>query len=228
MGKRILLIEDNADLVANLFGYLEPRGFELDVARDGRAGLRLALNGGYDAIVLDWMLPKMDGLALLGTLRDGGSMLPVLMLTARDQLESKLTGFRAGADDYLTKPFALAELEVRLQALLVRAQGRQQILQVGDLQLNVATREIWRGAVQLHLYTAITNLLEVLMKASPSLVQRHELGLAIWGDNAPDRDVLRAHIYELRKRVDGPFPVKLLQTIPKVGYRIAAPEQRNS
>lgn len=223
MGKNILVIEDNPGLVANLFGYLEPRAFVLDVALDGQAGLDLALRESYDAIVLDWMLPGMDGPAVVRKLRDAGSTVPVLMLTARYELDDKISGFRAGADDYLTKPFALAELEVRLESLIARSHGRRQILQVSDLEFNVATREARRGGARLQLYTAITHLLEALLKASPAVVQRGVLERAIWGDSVPDRDLLRAHMYELRKRVDGPFPVKLIRTVTKLGYCIATP-----
>lgn len=223
MGRNVLVIEDNAGLVANLFGYLEPRGYVLDVARDGAAGLELALKGSYDVIVLDWMLPKLDGAAVVRKLREAGATLPVLMLTARDEIDDKVTGFRAGADDYLTKPFALAELEVRLESLMTRSQGRRPVLQVADLQFNVSTRRAQRGTVELQLYSAISNLLESLMKASPSVVPRHVLESAVWGESLPDHDLLRAHVYELRKRVDGPFPVKLIQTVPKLGYCITTP-----
>lgn len=223
MRKHILVIEDNQGLVVNLFGYLEARSYVLDVARDGGAGLELALKESYDAVVLDWMLPTMDGRTLVGKLREAGSTVPVLMLTARDELEDKIAGFKAGADDYVTKPFALAELEVRLESLISRAQGRKQMLRVGDLHFNVATREVHRNGVPLQLYTAIKNLLEVLMKASPALVHRQQLEEVVWGESPPDRDLLRAHVYELRRRVDAPFPVKLIQTVPKLGYRIADP-----
>jgi DNA-binding response OmpR family regulator len=225
MSKRVLVAEDNQNLVANLFGYLEPRAYVLDVARDGGAALELALAQQYDAIVLDWMLPKMDGLTVVRRLRDAGSTVPVLMLTARDELDDKVSGFRAGADDYVTKPFALVELEVRLEALMARARGRKQMLTVADLYFNIATREVRRGGVDLQLYSAINHLLESLMKASPSVVHRQELEAVVWGENPPGRDLLRAHIYELRRRVDGPFPIKLIQTVPKLGYRIVAPNE---
>jgi DNA-binding response OmpR family regulator len=223
MNKQLLVIEDNARLVGNLFDYLEPRGYVLDVARDGAVGLNLARSGNYHAIVLDWMLPRMDGVTVVRKLREGGTTVPVLMLSARDDIEDKVAGFRAGADDYLTKPFAFAELEVRLESLMARAHGRHRsLLRIGDLHFNVATRNARRGPVELHLYSAIANLLETLMKASPSVVARQVLESVVWGDSVPDRDLLRAHIYELRKRVDGPFPDKLIQTFPKLGYRIAA------
>lgn len=225
MGRNVLVIEDSPGQVANLYGFLEPRGFVLDVALDGKAGLELALREPYDAIVLDWMLPSMDGPTLVRRLRDAGSTVPVLMLTARYELDDKIAGFHSGADDYLTKPFALAELEVRLESLIARAHGRRQTLQVGDLQFNVATRETHRGESRLQLYTAITNLLEVLLKASPGVVHRGALETVVWGDSVPDRDLLRSHMYELRKRVDGPFPVKLIHTVTKLGYRIATPEE---
>lgn len=228
VGRRILLIEDNAGLVANLFGYLEPRTFVLDVARDGEAGLDLAMRESYDAIVVDWMLPGMDGPTLIRKLRNSGSAVPVIMLTAKEELDDKISGFRAGADDYLTKPFALAELEVRLEALIARSQGRRQILQAGDLQFNVATREARRGDSPLQLYTAIANLLEMLLKASPAIVNRSALEKAVWGGSVPDHDLLRTHMYELRKRVDGPFTEKLIHTVPKIGYRIAAQPDLNS
>ncbi|MGC4028585.1 MAG: response regulator transcription factor [Steroidobacteraceae bacterium] len=226
MRRHVLVIEDNAALVANLFGYLEPRRFVLDVARDGKAGLDLALRESYDAIIVDWMLPGLDGPTVIQHLRKAGSCAPILMLTARDQLEDKIHGFRTGADDYLTKPFAMAELEVRLDSLMARAGGRRQVLQVADLQFNVATREARRGGESLQLYTALGNLLEALLKESPAVVPRRTLERAVWGDSPPDRDLLRTHMYELRKRVDGPYDVKLIQTVTKVGYRLASPADR--
>lgn len=223
MTSRILVIEDNQNLVVNLFNYLEARGHTMDVARDGVAGLELALREPYDAIVLDWMLPRMDGREVVRRLRDAGSGVPVLMLTARDALDDKVAGFRAGADDYLTKPFALAELEVRLESLMIRARGRSQVLCIADLQFNLATGEVHRGHVPIQLYAGIRNMLEVLMKASPSVVHRDRLESVMWGELPPDRDLLRSHIYELRRRIDGPFAVKLIHTLPKRGYRIVDP-----
>ncbi|MGY0505122.1 response regulator transcription factor [Luteimonas sp. e5] len=224
---RLLVIEDNRALVANLFDYFEARGHVLDAAPDGITGLHLAITQDYDAVVLDWMLPRLDGPGLLRLLREQhGSDLPVIMLTARDELPDKIAGFRAGADDYLTKPFDLAELEVRLDALLARARGRgkTRLLQVADLQLDRDSLEVSRDGRSLHLYPACRKLLEALMLASPAAVSRERLEQVLWGDDPPDGDLLRSHIYELRRAVDGPFPLKLIQTLPKVGYRIAAPE----
>ena len=182
---------------------------------------------GYDdwaTTQVDWMLPRMDGPEVLRRLRDGeGKGTPVIMLTARDELPDKIAGFRAGADDYLTKPFALPELEVRLEALMARASGRDRdrVLEVHDLRLDLATLEASRAGKRLHLYPACRKLLEVLMRASPAAVTRERLEYALWGDEPPDGDMLRSHIYELRRSVDGPFQEKLIQTLPRVGYRVA-------
>jgi DNA-binding response OmpR family regulator len=221
---RLLVIEDNRSLMANLFDYFEGRGHLLDAAPDGVTGLHLATTQSYDAIVLDWMLPRMEGPEVLRRLREeGGSTVPVIMLTARDELPDKIAGFRAGADDYLTKPFALPELEVRLEALMARAHGRQRrrALEVHDLRLDLDTLEVTRAGKAVHLYPACRKLLEVLMQASPAAVTRERLERALWGDDPPDGDMLRSHVYELRRRIDGPFADKLLHTLPRTGYRIA-------
>ena len=222
---RVLVVEDNHNLVANLFEYFDARGYTLDAAPDGPTGLHLAVTKEFDAIVLDWMLPRMDGREVLSRLREAGRDTPVLMLTARDELPDKIAGFRAGADDYLTKPFHLPELEVRLEALVARARGRgrSKVLQVGDLRLDMSTLEASRAGRALHLYPACRKLLEVLMRASPAAVTRQQLEFALWGDELPDGDLLRSHIYELRRSVDGPFQHKLIHTLPRVGYRLGAP-----
>ncbi len=222
---RLLIVDDNHPLVASLFSYFESRGMQLDAAPDGVVGLHLAMSQSFDAVVLDWMLPRMDGPSMLQRLRERGIATPVLMLTARDQLPDKLIGFRSGADDYLTKPFDLAELEARLLALVMRSQGRvaARCLKVADLELDLSTLEARRAGRVLHLYPACRKLLEVLMRASPAAVTRGQLEYALWGDEPPDGDMLRSHIYELRRAVDGPFEQKLLQTLPRVGYRLSAP-----
>jgi DNA-binding response OmpR family regulator len=221
---RLLVIEDNRNLVANLFEYFETRGHVLDAAPDGVTGLHLASTQSYDAVVLDWMLPGLDGPEVMRRLRqEHGRDTPVIMLTARDDLPDKIAGFRAGADDYLTKPFALPELEVRLEALAARAGGRsrKRVLEVADLRLDLSTLEATRAGRHLHLFPAGRKLLEVLMQASPAAVTRERLEYALWGDQPPDGDMLRSHVYELRRSVDAPFQAKLIQTLPRVGYRIA-------
>ena len=227
---RLLVVEDNRHLVANLFAYFEARGHVLDAAPDGVTGLHLAMTQAFDAIVLDWMLPRMDGREVLDKLREAGSDVPVIMLTARDELPDKIAGFRSGADDYLTKPFELPELEVRIEALVarVRGRGRSRVLEVGDLRLDLAALEATRAGKVLHLYPACRKLLEVLMFASPAAVTRERLEQALWGDTPPDGDMLRSHVYELRRSVDGPFETKLIQTLPRVGYRLVEPMRTSS
>lgn len=143
-----LVIEDNPDLVANLYDYLEPRGYVVDAAYDAKSGLRFAQENDYDAIVLDLTLPGMDGLEVCQKLYNSGRNIPILILTARDTLKDKLDGFSSGADDYLVKPFAMQELEVRLKAIVRRARGEQskEIIKIGDLQFNPATLELLREA----------------------------------------------------------------------------------
>lgn len=222
---RLLVVEDNQSLVANLFDYFEARGHVLDAAPDGPTGYHLASTQAYDAVVLDWMLPRLDGREVLRRLREAGHDMPVLMLTARDELPDKISGFRAGADDYLTKPFQLPELEVRIEALVARASGggRGRVLEVADLRYDLTTLDVTRAGRSLHLYPACRKLLEVLMRASPAAVTRERLEQALWGDDPPDGDMLRSHVYELRRSIDGPWPVKLLHTLPRIGYRLGEP-----
>lgn len=221
---RLLIVEDNHSLVANLFEYFEARGYVLDAAPDGLTGLHLAVTHDYDAIVLDWMLPRLSGPELAAKLRlEAGKQTPIIMLTARDELADKLAGFKAGADDYLTKPFELPELEVRIEALMQRCAGasrQARLLSVDDVSLDLATLDVTRGGKLIKVYPACRKLLEVLLRASPAVVPRERLEAALWGDAPPDADLLRSHMYELRRALDGPFAVKLLHTVPKVGYRL--------
>jgi len=226
---RVLVIEDNLSVVTNLFEYFEARGYTMDAAPDGVTGLHLATNQEFDVVLLDWMLPRLDGPEVLGRLREVGRDTPVIMLTAKDELPDKIAGFRAGADDYVTKPFQLPELEVRIEALVARAKGRGRLtlLRVADLTYDVSKLEAERGGRILALYPASRKLLEVLMRASPATVPRERLEHAVWGDEPPDGNMLRSHIYDLRQSVDGPFPTKLIQTVSRVGYRIAEPHSED-
>ena len=227
MARQLLVVDDDSRVVATLLAYFETRGYSIDVAKDGRTGLQLALSEPYDVIVVGWSSPRLEGIHLLSRLRDSGAAVPALVLTAHHELPHKLAAFRAGADDYLTKPFALAELEVRLDALLARANGRKRTLQVRDLHFNLATQDVTRAGEALQLRSAPRKLLELLMRHSPTVVTRSRLEAVLWGEDPPDRDVLRTHIYELRKSVDGPYDVKLMETLPKVGYRLRDPHAEN-
>jgi DNA-binding response OmpR family regulator len=223
---RILVIEDNSDIAANLGDYLEERGHTVDFAADGVTGLHLAVVNVFDAIVLDLNLPGMDGLEVCRKLRqDARKQTPVLMLTARDALESKLDGFEAGADDYLVKPFALQEVDARLAVLLRRGKGPQsRILNVADLEYNLDTLEVRREGKLLQLNPTALKILQSLMESSPSVVTRQELETRVWGEELPDSDSLRVHIHGLRAAVDKPFPKPLIQTRHGIGYRIADPD----
>ncbi len=220
---RILVIEDNRDIAANLGDFLEERGHTVDFAADGVTGLHLAVVHDFDAIVLDLNLPGMDGLDVCKRLRnDARKQTPVLMLTARDTLDNKIAGFDSGADDYLIKPFALQEVEVRLNALSRR--GKAQLsrqLDVADLHFDLDTLEVRRGGKLLQLNPTALKILQALMEASPAVVTRQELETRVWGEELPDSDSLRVHIHGLRGVVDKPFPVPLIHTRHGIGYRIA-------
>lgn len=219
----ILIVEDNRDIAENIADYLAPLGHTLDFAVTGRGGLELATRHKYDVIVLDIMLPGLDGLTVCKALRSQvGFQTPVMMLTARDELDDKLLGFAAGADDYLVKPFSIKELEARLLALTSRQQrhGQAARLQVGPLTYDLATLRAERDGVVLDLNPVQRRLLELLMRESHRVVTREELEQQVWGEDTPDKDILRTHIYALRSVIDKPFDYKLLQTVHGIGYRL--------
>ena len=221
---RILIVEDDNDVATSLREFLEKRGYIVDAAADGVTGLHLATVGTFDAIVLDVALPGLDGLELSRHLREvARKTTPVLMLTARDALSDKLAGFESGADDYLVKPFALAELDARLRALVKRSYGRmgERELRVRDLCLNLDTMEVKRGRTSIAVKRIGLRILELLMRESHRVVRRQEIESLIWGDDPPDSDALRAHIHMLRKAIDRPFAVPLLHTMPGIGYRLS-------
>lgn len=219
-----LIVDDHLDLVSNVFAYLERRNFVLDAARDGESASELGIHGHYDVLVLDWMLPRLDGLRVLQRLRAADVDTPILMLTAKNDLSDKLSGFAAGADDYLIKPFSLAELEARILALHARRVGRAKVLQVGALRYDLASQQVTRDGRPIQLHSGPRKLLQLLMKESPSLVPKDRLENLLWGNDRPDKDLLRTHIYELRRRLDADRQAKFLQTIPRMGYRIIDPE----
>ena len=220
---RILIVEDNPDILANLADYLEMKGYSVDCARDGLAGLRLAGSNHYDLLVLDVMLPGQDGFELCRRLRqENRSQVPVIMLTARDQLDDRLQGFSVGADDYLVKPFALSELHARIEAVLRRSSGNSsRVLTVGDLSYDLDTLEVQRAGRALRLNPLCLRLLAILMQKSPHLVRRDVLEEQLWGDDCPDSDSLRSHIHLLRQVIDKPFAEPLLHTVHGHGYRLA-------
>lgn len=220
---RILVIEDNRDILANILDYLELKGFTVDCAQDGLSGMHLALTQPYDLIVLDIMLPGMDGYQLCQKLRqEANNNTPIIMLTARDALDDRLKGLHAGADDYLVKPFALSELVARIEAVLRRSSGaNKRVLEVADLRYNLETLEVSRAGQPLKPNPIGLKLLATLMQRSPAVVRRETLEEALWGDDIPDSDSLRSHIHQLRQTIDKPFATALLHTVHGVGFRLA-------
>lgn len=220
---RALIVEDNRDICGNIAAYLEKAGYVLDFAHDGVTAMNLALTNRFDVIVLDLMIPRMDGLTFCQRLRaDAEIETPVLMLTARDTLDDRLKGFDAGADDYLVKPFALQELHARLRALYKRShRNADNLLTVGDLTLNRSTLQVHRAGQRVEVNPAGMKLLRRLMEESPSVVERDELETLLWADERPDGDALRSHMYKLRQAIDRPFDRPLIHTVHRIGYRIA-------
>jgi DNA-binding response OmpR family regulator len=221
--KSVLLIEDHADIAEMVGAYLENRDYIIDYAADGITGLHLAVSNQYDAIILDLMLPGMDGLEVCQKIReDAKSDVPIIMLTARDTLDDKISGLDKGADDYLIKPFAIQELEARLRSLIRRYTGdiKKEIITVGELSIDTSTLKVQRGDKELAITPIGLKILSVLMRASPAVVSRRELERQVWGDILPDSDTLRSHLYNLRKIVDKPFEKKILLTVQGNGFKI--------
>jgi DNA-binding response OmpR family regulator len=219
----ILLVEDNRDLARTVCEFFQAKGHDVDVAWDGVSGLHFAASNHYEVLILDWMLPGLDGLTLCRRLREAGKQVPVLMLTARDALEDKIDALSGGADDYVVKPFAMQELEARLLALVRRARVREgvSVLQVGDLVFNPATLKVARGKRGVELTPIGLKILETLMRHSPRVVRREELEREIWGDAAPDSDALRAHLHLLRHAIETDGEKPLIKTIRGIGYQLS-------
>jgi two-component system OmpR family response regulator len=220
---RILVVEDNPRIEAVLRKGLSEEGYAVDSAFDGEAGLEAALAGGYDALVVDVMLPKRDGVELVRALREAGSGVPVLLLTARDRTEDKIAGLDAGADDYLTKPFDFSELTARLRALLRRATAAAPaVLEVGDLSLDPATREVRRAGEPVSLTPKEFALLEFLMRNPERALSRTAIMERVWGIRFdPGTNVVDVFINALRNKLD-PERTRIL-TVRGVGYLLRAP-----
>jgi DNA-binding response OmpR family regulator len=219
---RILVVEDNQDIHDNLVEFFELKGHEVEGALDGLTGLHLAASQHFDAIILDIMLPGIDGNQICHSLRQHSkSEVAIVMLSARDELNDRLTGFHVGADDYITKPFAMSELLARIKAVVsrrVRKGGR--ILEVGDLKFDLDTLEVSRNGTLLKLNPTNMKLLEVLMRKSPHVVQRRELEEALWGRDLPSSDSLRSNIHMMRRTIDKAFDRPLLHTVHGLGYKL--------
>ena len=224
----ILLVEDHRDLAETISMTLEAAGFVIDYAADGLQALQLATSQVFDAIILDVMLPGIDGFTVCRRLRSEFSLdTPILMLTARDQIDDKLEGFEHGADDYLVKPFVMAELQARVTALVNRKRGEiaSTNITVRDLTLDTRTRQVTRGGKDIVLSPTGFRILRILLRESPAVVTREALENELWGDDVPDSDALRSHIYILRKAIDRPFEDtsgSLIKTVKGVGLKLEA------
>lgn len=219
----ILLVEDQLSIAQNIADYMETKGHTLDFASNGKQGFELALNHPYDLIILDLNLPGMDGLEICQQLREKSARhIPILMLTARDSIDDKVSGFGVGADDYLTKPFVLQELEVRCLALSRRHLLQQsKVLTLGPLTIDRKTQQVKRDGELLELHAMGARILTILAEAYPQVVSRSELSHKLWGDEPTESDAMRSHIYQLRNVLDKPFDTPLLKTVHGIGFVLA-------
>lgn len=215
----LLIVEDQADLAANLWDYFSRRGHVIDHAADGETGLRMALAGRHDVIVLDLGLPRLDGLLLCRRLREAGKGVPVLMLTARDTLEDKLKGFAEGADDYLVKPFAMRELEARIGVLARQGRALSKTIEFAGVTFAPDDLCARREGMTIPLTGTQARILECLMRQAPSIVDHARLMRAVWGPEGGDTQALHTHVYALRQAIDRPFEHALIHNVHGIGYR---------
>jgi len=222
---RILIIEDDAEVAAFIAKGLEQAGYTVDSCADGKDGLHLATTETYDAIILDRMLPGIDGITLLRTVRASGVHTPVLILSALAEVDDRVEGLKAGSDDYLVKPFAFSELQARLDALLRRGRdvpGSQSTrLQLADLEMDLLKREVRRSGRKIELQPREFRLLEVLLRHTGQVVTRTMLLEAVWGYHFdPQTNVIDVQISRLRNKIDKGFDTALLHTVRGAGYRL--------
>jgi len=219
---RLLLVEDNLDLCASLADSLESQGIVVDYAYDGKNGFELAKENEYDIIILDINLPHINGIELCKLIRNELMRdTPIIMLTARIDIEDKLASFENGADDYLVKPFEMPELLARLQVLAKRNQPRHSKLIVGDLSFDTKTLEITRENKHIELNASCRKILSILMRHSPDVVTRKTLEHELWGDELPDSDILKIHVHNLRQKIDKPFKKEYIKTVRGSGYQLS-------
>lgn len=224
MTSRLLIVEDDRDLAGNLIDFLEIQGYVTDYAADGHAALNLLTSNEYDLVVLDMMLPGVDGLTICSRIRQQlRSKVPVVMLTAKDEVDTKIAAFDIGADDYVVKPASLREVEARIRAL-IRRSGRESdsdLLVIGDLRMDVGTMKIERAGQAIVLPPVPTRILMLLMRRSPNVVHRLAIHREIWGEEPGDNHALIVHMHTLRNAIDKPFEGQLIHTVRGFGYRIA-------
>jgi two-component system response regulator MprA/two-component system response regulator TrcR len=219
-GTRILLVEDDHSIADFVEPELERLGFRVRCAYDGPSGLEEARRFGAELVILDIMLPKLDGVGVLKGLRREGSQVPIVMLTARDATVDKVHSLELGADDYVTKPFEMDELQARIHALLRRAQG-EEILRVADLEVNTVTREVRRGEREIELTSREYELLEFMARNPRRVLSREFLLSRVWDQNfGVTTNVVEVYVAYLRKKVDAPGEQKLIRTVRGAGYAL--------
>lgn len=220
---RLLLVEDTEDLATEIYDFLEDQGMQVDYAATGKQAIRLFHLNRYDVVILDLRLPDASGIEICEFIKSTlDPTPPVLMLTARDSIHDKTEGFNAGTDDYLTKPFDRQELLLRCKALTRRQQvNKAHSVTIGELMFNDKQQLATRNGCELKLSSTSYTILRLLVKAYPNAVSRQEIIFNIWGDDLPDSDALRSHIYTLRQVLDKPFATEMLKTIHGIGFKLS-------
>jgi two-component system, OmpR family, copper resistance phosphate regulon response regulator CusR len=223
---KILIVEDEPKAGDYLRQGLSEAGFVVDLARDGARGLHLAQTGHYDLLILDVMLPKLDGWEVLQAVRRGGGDMPALFLTARDAVEDRVRGLELGADDYLVKPFAFAELLARVRTLLRRGKGKEpEVLRAADLEMDLLRRRVTRNGTRVDLTAKEFALLELLMRRRGEVLPRSLIASQVWDMNFDsDTNVIEVAVRRLRAKIDDPFEPKLIRTLRGMGYLLEAPD----
>ena len=218
----LLIVEDERKTAALLSASLSKEGFDVTCVEDGKSGLEHGVSGGFDALLVDIMLPKLDGLSLVRELRSKGQITPVIMLSARGEVEQRVEGLDAGADDYLPKPFAMSELMARLRSLLRRnSQQKPVVLSIADLTFDQTTREVRRSGKRVELSTREGLLLECLLRAEGGVVSRRDIITAVWEyDFDPGTNLVEVYIRRLRDKIDRDFSPALIQTVRGLGYAL--------
>jgi DNA-binding response OmpR family regulator len=225
---QVLIVDDEVDILTTIADQLSLDNIIADCAYNGEQALALVQKNNYDVIVLDVMMPKLNGIATCQKIRAHGCTTPIIFLTARDTLDDKIIGFNAGGDDYLVKPFAMDELLCRIQALSKRV-SRQSISQVqyGELLIDLDSKQIYRSAQLLNLNQIQYKLLKQLITQAPKIVTREQLEYDIWQGEPPDSDSFRSHLYQLRQIVDKPYPYDILKTVRNQGYKLMLAREIN-
>ncbi|MBN7796310.1 response regulator transcription factor [Parahaliea mediterranea] len=221
---KVLLVEDDRSVGEYIAGELDAAGYDCALVADGETGLRRAREGGFDVLVVDRMLPELDGLAIVQALREAGDSTPVLVLSALGEVDDRVQGLHRGADDYLTKPFSMAELQARLEVLHRRAGSSGDAptrLQVGDLEMDLLSQEVRRRDTRINLQPREYKLLEYLMRHAGQVVTRAMLLEHVWGYHFdPQTNVIDVHVSRLRQKIDRDFDAQLLSTVRGAGYRL--------